>query len=664
MLPAPVTAVVTPLTEATGLASWAWLLIAVPAASAAFLLLAGRRSNAWGHWLGLAASFASACLGVGILVQVLGLPAEERVIGLPLYHWFSAGNLSVDVGLRLDPLSLTFVTLVTCVGFLIHLYSVAYMAHDRDRRRFFAYLNLFIAAMLTLVLGDSYIVLFVGWEGVGLASYLLIGFWNTADADAPQGEQATSRENAAAAKKAFIMNRVGDVGLLLAMMTMVGQIGSVSFDAVSAASLDGSVSTGWLTAIGFFLLLAACGKSAQFPLQAWLGDAMAGPTPVSALIHAATMVTAGVYLMVRSAAVFEGAPSAQTAVAVIGAITLLLGAVIGSAKDDMKKVLAASTMSQIGYMMLGAGLGPVGYAFAIFHLLTHGFFKAQLFLGAGSVMHAMGDQVNMRRFGGLRGTMAITWATMGIGWLAILGVPPFSGFWSKDRLIEAAFVGEGAKPWILGTIALLGAGLTAFYMSRLFFMIFHGKQRWTTKDDLEGEVHPHESGWLMTLPLIVLSVFSAGLGGLLTYNNMFVTWLEPVTGHAEHGEPVLPATVIMGATLALVVVGVLVAWWMYVRRPVPVVLQPANPLVEAARKDMYQDAINEALAMRTGQGLVLATDAVERYVVDGAIEGAAAGTGTLGRLTRRTESGYVRSYAGYMLAGTVLVLIAVLAARF
>ena len=663
MLPAPVTAVVTPLTEATGPASWAWLLIAVPAVSAAFLLLAGRRSNAWGHWLGLAASFAVACLGVGILLQVLGLPVEERVIGLSLYHWFSAGNLSIDVGLRLDPLSLTFVTLVTCVGFLIHLYSVAYMAHDRDRRRFFAYLNLFIAAMLTLVLGDSYIVLFVGWEGVGLASYLLIGFWNTADADAPQGAQVTSRENAAAAKKAFVMNRVGDVGLLLAMMTMVGQVGSVSFDAVSAA-LDGSVATGWLTATGFFLLLAACGKSAQFPLQAWLGDAMAGPTPVSALIHAATMVTAGVYLMVRSAAVFEGAPDAQMAVAVVGAITLLLGAVIGSAKDDMKKVLAASTMSQIGYMMLGAGLGPIGYAFAIFHLLTHGFFKAQLFLGAGSVMHAMGDQVNMRRFGGLRGAMTITWITMGIGWLAILGVPPFSGFWSKDRLIEAAFVGEGAKPWILGTIALLGAGLTAFYMSRLFFMIFHGKQRWTTDKDLEGEVHPHESGWLMTLPLIILSVFSAGLGGLLTYNNMFVTWLEPVTGHAEHGEPVLPATVIMGATLALVVVGVVVAWWMYVRRPVPVVLQPANPLVEAARKDMYQDAVNEALAMRTGQGLVLATDAVERYVVDGAVEGAAAGTGAVGRLTRRTESGYVRSYAGYMLAGTVLVLIAVLAARF
>ena len=236
--------------------------------------------------------------------------------------------------------------------------------------------------------------------------------------------------------------------------------------------------------------------------------------------------------------------------------TLLLGAVIGSAKDDMKKVLAASTMSQIGYMMLGAGLGPIGYALAIFHLLTHGFFKAQLFLGAGSVMHAMGDQVDMRRFGALAGAMRITWATMGIGWLAILGVPPFSGFWSKDRLIEAAFTGEGVRPWILGGVALVGAGLTAFYMSRLFFMIFHGKQRWTTDKDLEGEVHPHESGWLMTLPLIVLSVFSVGLGGLLTYDNMFVTWLEPVTGHAEHGEPVLPVAVIMGATLALVALSV------------------------------------------------------------------------------------------------------------
>ena len=649
---------------ATGPAALAWLLIAVPAAGAAVLLLAGRACDRWGHLLGLLASLVSACLGLGILAQVLGLPPAERTMVVSLWRWFGAGDLDVRIGLRVDPLSLTFVALVTFVGFLIHVYSVAYMAHDRDRRRFFAYLNLFIAAMLTLVLGDSYIVLFVGWEGVGLASYLLIGFWNTADADAPQAVRFTSRQNATAAKKAFIMNRVGDVGLLLAMMAMVSQVGSVSFISVLPAAQYGALSTGWLTAIGFFLLLAACGKSAQFPLQAWLGDAMAGPTPVSALIHAATMVTAGVYLMVRSGAIFQGAPDAQLAVAVVGAITLVLGAVIGSAKDDMKKVLAASTMSQIGYMMLGAGLGPVGYAFAIFHLLTHGFFKAQLFLGAGSVMHAMGDQVDMRRFGALARVMRVTWATMAVGWLAILGIPPFSGFWSKDRIIEAAFTGEGAQPWVLGTVALLGAGLTAFYMSRLFFMIFHGRARWTTEKDIEGAVHPHESGWLMTAPLIILSVFSLGLGGLLSMDDAFVTWLEPVTGHAEHGEPVLPATTIMGATLALVLIGVLVAWLMYARRPVPTVVQTGTALVRAARRDMYQDAINEGLAMRPGQGLVIAAAASDRYVVDGAVEGLAKGAAGAGRLVRRTENGYVRSYAGYMLAGTVLALIAVLASRF
>ena len=649
---------------ATGPAALAWLLIAVPAVSAAILLLAGRASDRWGHLLGLLASLASACLGLAILAQVLGLPATERTMVVSLWRWFGAGDLDVRIGLRVDPLSLTFVTLVTFVGFLIHVYSVAYMAHDRDRRRFFAYLNLFIAAMLTLVLGDSYIVLFVGWEGVGLASYLLIGFWSTADADDPQAVRFTSRQNATAAKKAFIMNRIGDVGLLLAMMAMVSQVGSVSFISVLPAAQYGALSTGWLTAIGFFLLLAACGKSAQFPLQAWLGDAMAGPTPVSALIHAATMVTAGVYLMVRSGAIFQGAPDAQLAVAVVGAITLVLGAVIGSAKDDMKKVLAASTMSQIGYMMLGAGLGPIGYAFAIFHLLTHGFFKAQLFLGAGSVMHAMGDQVDMRRFGALSKVMRITWLTMAIGWLAILGIPPFSGFWSKDKIIEAAFTGEGAQPWVLGAVALLGAGLTAFYMSRLFFMIFHGRARWTTDKDIEGAVHPHESGWLMTLPLVILSVFSLGLGGLLSMNDAFVTWLEPVTGHAEHGEPVLPATAIMGATLALVLIGVLVAWLMYARRPVPTVVQTGSTLVRAARNDMYQDVINEGLAMRPGQGLVIAAAASDRYVVDGAVEGLAKGAAGAGRLVRRTETGYVRSYAGYMLAGTVLALIAVLASRF
>ncbi len=651
-------------TAPTGPAAWAWLLVAVPALSAALLLLGGRRTDAWGHWVGLAAALLDACLGGAVLAQVLGLPADQRTMDLSLWRWFGVGDLEVRIGLRIDPLSLTFVALVTFVGFLIHLYSVAYMAHDRDRRRFFAYLNLFVAAMLTLVLGDSYVVLFVGWEGVGLASYLLIGFWNTADANAPDALKDASTSNATAAKKAFIMNRVGDVGLLLAMMAMVARVGSVSFTDVLGRTSHGALSPGWATATGFFLLVAACGKSAQFPLQAWLGDAMAGPTPVSALIHAATMVTAGVYLMVRSGAVYQAAPDAQLAVAVVGAVTLVLGAVIGSAKDDMKKVLAASTMSQIGYMMLGAGLGPVGYAFAVFHLLTHGFFKAQLFLGAGSVMHAMGDQVNMRRFGGLRRAMPVTWVTMGIGWLAILGVPPLSGFWSKDRIIEAAFTGQGARPWILGGVALLGAGLTSFYMSRLFFMIFHGTPRWTTKADPEGPVHPHESGLLMTVPLVVLSVFSLALGGLLAVGDRFTTWLEPVTGHVEHGEPVLAAEVIMGATLALVVLGVVAAWLVYVRHQVPVVARPGPALVEAARHDMYQDALNEAVAMRPGQGLVAAVTATDRYVVNGAVEGLAAATAACGRLVGRTQSGYVRSYAGYMLVGTLLVLVAVLASRF
>ena len=638
--------------SAAGAASLAPLMVLVPLVSAGLLLLLGRAADSWGHWLATAASWASFGIGAAVAAQMLGSDPSSRRSSQTLFTWIPAGDFTVDFGLLVDPLSLTFVILVTFVGSLIHVYAIAYMAHDAARRRFFAYLNLFIAAMLVLVLADSYAGLFVGWEGVGLASYLLIGFWNHVPA------------NAVAAKKAFIMNRIGDVGLLLAMMAMVSQVGSVSFLSVLPAAQYGALSTGWLTAIGFFLLLAACGKSAQFPLQAWLGDAMAGPTPVSALIHAATMVTAGVYLMVRSGAIFESAPGAQLAVAVIGAITLVLGAVIGSAKDDMKKVLAASTMSQIGYMMLGAGLGPIGYAFAIFHLLTHGFFKAQLFLGAGSVMHAMSDQVDMRRFGALAKVMRITWITMAIGWLAILGIPPFSGFWSKDRIIEAAFVGEGARPWILGTIALLGAGLTAFYMSRLFFMIFHGRARWTTEKDIEGAVHPHESSWLMTLPLIILSVFSLGLGGLLSMNDVFVTWLEPVTGHAEHGEPVLPATVIMGATLALVLIGVVVAWFMYARRPVPTVVQTGSALVRAARNDMYQDVINEGLAMRPGQGLVIAASASDRYVVDGAVEGLAKGAAGAGQLVRRTESGYVRSYAGYMLAGTVLALIAVLASRF
>src|SRR5665648_1023571 len=458
---------------ADGVFGIAWLLVVLPMVGAAVLLLVGRRGDRWGHWLGVAAPGASFLVALVLWIAMLGQPAGERVKDLGLGTWIRAGSFSVDAGLRIDPLSMTFVLLVTFVGTLIHVYSVAYMAHDADRRRFFGYLNLFVAAMLLLVLADSYVLLFVGWEGVGLASYLLIGFWNH------------ELPNAVAAKKAFVVNRIGDIGLIVAIMAMFTVFGTTNIGLVGG--LADSAGEGWLTAIGLMLLLAACGKSAQFPLQGWLGDAMAGPTPVSALIHAATMVTAGVYLVVRSSPIYVGAPTAMLVVAIVGAITLLFGAIVGCAKDDIKKVLAASTMSQIGYMVLAAGLGPAGYAFAILHLITHGFFKAGLFLGAGSVMHGMNDETDMRRFGGLRTLMPITFVTFGLGYLAIIGIPPFSGFFSKDKIIETAFAAGGLKGWLLGGAALLGAGITAFYMTRVMLMTFFGEKRW--RDD----AHPHES---------------------------------------------------------------------------------------------------------------------------------------------------------------------------
>ena len=424
--------------------------------------------------------------------------------------------------------------------------------------------------------------------------------------------------------------------------------------------------------IGLFLLLAACGKSAQFPLQAWLGDAMAGPTPVSALIHAATMVTAGVYLMVRSGAIYTQTPVASLVVAIVGAITLLFGAVVGCAKDDMKKVLAASTMSQIGYMMLGAGLGPVGWAFAIFHLITHGFFKAQLFLAAGSVMHAMSEQVNIRRFGGLFRVMKITWFAFFIGWLAILGIPPFSGFFSKDKIIEAAFLPNPNYgtwyPWVFGLVALVGAGITAFYMSRLFFLIFHGEARWTT--EAEGApVHPHEASPWMTIPLLVLSVFSIALGGLLSVGNLFVTWLNPIVNigargqTVPHGEPVMPEALLMGLTLAVVIIGVVTAWALFMKRPVETAIPEANALIMAARDDLYQDAVNEKVAIIPTLALSSGVAVADRAVLDGIVEGSGRLSLWLGKVGASLHSGSPRRYAGWTLFGTVLALALVLVTR-
>jgi NADH-quinone oxidoreductase subunit L len=636
-----------------------WLLVALPALGAAVLLLAGRRSDRWGHWLGVATPAAAFLVAVVVWFQMLGQPAADRVREVSYGTWIPAGSFTVDLGLRVDPLSMTFVLLVTFVGTLIHVYSVAYMEHDTDRRRFFGYLNLFVAAMLLLVLADSYVLLFVGWEGVGLASYLLIGFW---DHELP---------NAVAAKKAFVVNRVGDVGMIVAIMAMVAVFGTTSFDVVLGSA--GQAREGWATAIGLMLLLAACGKSAQFPLQSWLGDAMAGPTPVSALIHAATMVTAGVYLVVRSGPIYAGAPNALLVVAIVGAITLLFGAVVGCAKDDIKKVLAASTMSQIGYMMLAAGLGPIGYAFAIFHLLTHGFFKAGLFLGAGSVMHGMGDQVDMRRFGALARYLKVTWVTMALGWLAIIGVPPFSGFWSKDRIVESAYSvdgGDGWQPWVFGTVALVGVGITAFYMSRLFFMTFHGSRRW---DDGSGMVpggsatgavqRPHEAPALMTWPMIALAGGSAVLGGALAIGGAFTTWLEPVTGRVEHSEPVLPVPVIMVVTFLLIIAGVVLAWRQYAAAPVALLASRGSVLTRAARKDLYADDVAEAVLMRPGQYLTRSLVYGDRQVVDGSVSGLARAVAGSGELVRRIQTGFVRSYALTMALGVVALAAIVLAVR-
>jgi NADH-quinone oxidoreductase subunit L len=628
---------------ASGSFSLMWLLVGLPLLGAAVLLLGGRRTDRFGHLVGTLMSVLAFVVGAVLFFALLGQDAGSRTVVQKLYTWIPVNGFHVDAALRLDQLSMLFVLLITFVGSLIHIYSIGYMEHDPDRRRFFAYLNLFVASMLLLVLANNYLLLYVGWEGVGLASYLLIGFWNHNPA------------YAAAAKKAFVMNRVGDFGLSIAIMLMFTTFGAVDFTTVFGNASQAS--EGQLTAIGLMLLLAACGKSAQVPLQAWLGDAMAGPTPVSALIHAATMVTAGVYLIVRSNAIFDLAPNAQLVVVIVGAVTLLFGAIVGCAKDDIKKALAASTMSQIGYMVLAAGLGPVGYAFAIAHLLTHGFFKAGLFLGAGSVMHGMNDQVDMRRFGALAKAMPITYITFGLGWLAIIGVPPFSGFFSKDKIVEAAFAAPGWHGPVFGGAALLGAGITAFYMTRVMMMTFWGEKRWTE------DVHPHESPNVMWLPMAVLAIGSVGLGAFLILGNRIVDWLSPVVPY-EESELAFPVWLLTVLTLAVVAVGIVVAVLQYGRgRKIPVTAPVASPLTVAARRDLYQDAFNEGVFMRPGQYLTRSLVYGDNRGIDGFVNGLAALIGgTSGRL-RRAQTGFVRSYALSMLGGAVVVVAALLLVR-
>ena len=623
---------------ATGVFSLLWLLIALPLVGSAILLLGGRKLNKWGAYLGVFTVLIDAVIAIAMLIAMMGNSAEQRTFSQNQFSWMFAGNFKVDMAFQIDQLSMVFVLLITIVGTLIHIYSLGYMSHDPDKRKFFGFLNLFIAAMLLLILANNYLLLYVGWEGVGLASYLLISFWQI---------KPTA---AAAGKKAFIINRVGDVGLGLAIMVMFVTFGSVGFQEVFGSA--GQASEGTLTAIGLLLLLAACGKSAQFPLQAWLLDAMEGPTPVSALIHAATMVTAGVYLIARSHAIFDIATTAATAVVIVGVITMFMGAVIGSAKDDIKKSLAGSTMSQIGYMVLAAGLGPIGYVFAIFHLLTHGVFKAGLFLGAGSVMHGMNDNVNMRRYGALRTAMYVTYATFIIGTLSIMGIPPFSGFWSKDSIIHAAFESNT----LVGVLTIIAAAITGFYMTRMAAMTFYGKARW------EDDVHPHESPKVMTIPLIILAIGSTFLGmGLLFWGNI-ETWLEPVVG-IQKEEIAIPEALLMAITLVLVLAGAAYGWIQYARREVPTIAPRGSWLTRAARQDLYGDVVNDTLVVQPSFWVSRFLVWFDGSWIDGLVNGSAAFFGGLSGRLRHYQTGFIRSYALSMVGGAVLVVLALVLVR-
>ena len=644
---------------AVGALRFAWLLLAFPVFGALVLIFGGHRTDRWGPLLGVLMPIASLVYGIIAFFALLSYPAAARSRDLHMFTWIPVGDFHVDAALQIDPLSITFVLLITGVGSLIHIYSIGYMAHDPARRRFFGYMNLFLASMLLLVLADNYLVLYVGWEGVGLASYLLIGFWQF------------KPSAAVAAKKAFIVNRIGDTGLTIAIFLMFTEFGTVNFTGVfHGAPAAGS---GVNTALGLLLLLAACGKSAQVPLQSWLLDAMEGPTPVSALIHAATMVTAGVYLLVRSNPILALSPTARLAITVVGAVTLLFGAIIGCAKDDIKKSLAGSTMSQIGYMILAAGLGsPIGYAFAIAHLVAHGFFKANLFLGAGSVMHGMNDEVNMRRYGGLRKVMPVTYVTFLAGYLAIIGIPPFSGFFTKDGIIESCFDKGGTSGDILGTVAVIGAAITGFYMTRMVLMTFMGKPRWEQEVPAErretpeagapgSAPHPHESPAVMIWPMIVLAIGSVVVGGFLVVNNRLANFLAPVIGPVPAIHALFNLT--SDITLVVVLLGVLAAWTMYGRVEVPAIAPPGRLLTRAARQDLYGDAFNESVLMRPGQWLTRLSVYFDSRGIDGAVNSSAAAVGGSSGRLRRIQTGFVRTYALSMFFGAVLLVAALLAVR-
>ncbi|HEX6166817.1 MAG TPA: NADH-quinone oxidoreductase subunit L [Acidimicrobiales bacterium] len=627
-----------------------WLIPALPLAGFLLLLAFGRRLGEPGAgWLATLTCVGSFLATLVVFAGLVGEDEHERSFVQTLFEWMPVGDLQVDIGFLADPLSITMALFITGVGALIHLYSIGYMHGDPDFPKFFVYMNLFVFSMLMLVLGSNMLVTFIGWEGVGACSYWLISFWFSDEA------------NASAGKKAFVTNRIGDWGFLVAIFLAFASLGTVDYAGVTAGI--GGLPAVTATAIGLLLFLGAVGKSAQIPLYVWLPDAMAGPTPVSALIHAATMVTGGVFLMTRVnpilAAGYDWAPDV---IAWIGVITALVAATIAIAQNDIKKVLAYSTISQLGYMFLAVGVGA--YVAAIFHMVTHAFFKALLFLGSGSVIHGIHGEQDMRRMGGLRRFMPLTAATFIVGWLAIAGVPPFSGFFSKDEILLFAWGSGGAQGKALWAIGLVTALLTAFYMSRQVFMVFFGEHRGAEHVEAEVEhaqaevehTEPHESPWLMTAPLVVLAVLSATAEVInlpFTPDLMYLEhWLEPVIGASEAHIAVTTETkVALGVVAAIAaVVGIAVASLVYLRRPV----RAAEPAV-LAHAWYYDETITRFVGGPGTKGFE-AVAWFDRNVVDGAVNGVAALVRNSGRGLRTVQSGFVRSYALGMSAGVVVVL--------
>ncbi len=643
-----------------------WLIPVLPLAGAAINGFFGRRSSKTAV-TAVALAFSGLAFALALYIAAT-FSSAAAPYGFTIAHWLRSGSFSADFSFYLDQLSLVMLLVVTGVGFLIHVYSIGYMWDDPSYYRFFAYLNLFMFFMLTLILANNYLVMFIGWEGVGLASYLLIGFWFTKDSAA------------AAGKKAFIVNRIGDFGFLIALFLMIEHFGSLNFTQVFAQVRPLAPETagaGLLTAIGILLMVGACGKSAQIPLYVWLPDAMEGPTPVSALMHAATMVTAGVYMVSRSHVIFDRAPTALMVVAVIGTLPAFFAATIGIAQTDIKKVLAYSTISQLGYMFMACGVGA--FSAGIFHLMTHAFFKGLLFLAAGSVIHAVGGEQDMRKMGGLRSYIPWTFMTMGIATLAIAGIPPFAGFWSKDEILWQVYSSDHGS-WVFWLIGVITAFITSFYMFRLLFMTFFGDYR-GAQADAHGHGHaahgrngggnghghgdPHESPMVMLIPLMILALLSV-VGGLVGIGNRFENFLAPVFGSSALAEASGEAAgrgtelLLMGVSVAIAFLGAWLAYVLYISKPYlpQKIADGLNGFYTAVVNKYYVDEFYAKLFVRPlieGSTTIL-WKGVDRKVIDDTVNNAADGARHVSDEVRHMQSGTLRSYAGWIAAGSAVVI--------